>query len=62
MLVITRRDGERIRIGSEIMLEVVRSTEGRVRIGIEAPPGIRILRDELEEIEDGDISEEEMKK
>ena len=47
MLVLTRKENEKIRIGDNIVLTVVRTTGDRVRIGIEAPPDISILRNEL---------------
>ena len=47
MLVLTRKTGQRIQIGDHILLTVVRAQNGRVRIGIEAPRGCRVLRGEL---------------
>lgn len=47
MLVLTRKPGERIHIGDDIILNVVRVQGGRVRIGIEAPVHCRVLRAEL---------------
>lgn len=46
MLVLARKTGEVIRIGDDIVLRVVEVRGKRVRIGIEAPPDVRILRDE----------------
>lgn len=48
MLVLSRREGERIRIGESITVTVVRCAGDKVRIGIEAPPDMLILRGELE--------------
>ncbi len=48
MLVLSRKEGERIRVGDSILLTVVRLTGDKVRLGIEAPPEISVLRDELE--------------
>jgi len=48
MLVLTRKENEKIRIGNDIILTVVRTSGDRVRIGIEAPSDITILRDELQ--------------
>ncbi len=48
MLVLSRREGERIRLGDSIMVTVVRVVGDRVRLGIEAPPDVLVLRDELE--------------
>jgi carbon storage regulator len=44
MLVLTRRVGERIMIGDDEVLEV---RGNRVRLGMQAPRGVTILRDEL---------------
>jgi carbon storage regulator len=48
MLVLSRRESERIRLGDSIVVTVVQVAGERVRLGIEAPPEIRVLRDELE--------------
>ena len=47
MLVLTRRTGESIVIGNGIKLTVVNIGPGRVKIGIEAPPSVRIDREEV---------------
>jgi carbon storage regulator len=47
MLVLTRRPGEQIVIGNGIRLTVVSVGPGRVKIGIEAPPDVRIDRQEI---------------
>ena len=47
MLVLTRRTGESIIIGDGIKLTVVNVGPGRVKIGIEAPPSVRIDREEI---------------
>jgi len=48
MLVLSRRESERIKVGDSIVVTVVRVAGDRVRLGIEAPPGILVLREELE--------------
>ncbi len=48
MLVLSRRESERIRLGDSIVITVVRVAGDRVRLGIEAPPHILVLREELE--------------
>jgi carbon storage regulator len=48
MLVLSRKVSERIRIGDRITVTVVRIGPSVVRIGVEAPPDVLILRDELE--------------
>jgi carbon storage regulator len=47
MLVLTRRPGEQIIIGDDIRLTVVSLGPGRVKIGIDAPPNVRIDREEV---------------
>ena len=47
MLVLTRRLGEKIRIGDNIWITVVEIERGKVRIGLEAPPNVSIFRQEL---------------
>ncbi len=48
MLVLSRKESERIRVGDSIVVTVVRLTKDRVRLGIEAPDDVLVLRDELE--------------
>jgi len=48
MLVLSRKERERIRVGDSIIVTIVRVTGDKVRIGIEAPPDVIVLRDELE--------------
>jgi carbon storage regulator len=47
MLVLTRKVGERIIIADSIVLEVVEIQGNRVRLGLQAPPNVSILREEL---------------
>jgi carbon storage regulator len=47
MLVLTRRVGERIVIDNRIVIEVLSVKGSRVRLGVQSPPGVTILRDEL---------------
>ncbi|MCA9188216.1 MAG: carbon storage regulator [Pirellulaceae bacterium] len=48
MLVLSRKQSERIKVGDSIVVTVVRVSGDKVRLGIEAPPDILVLRDELE--------------
>jgi len=48
MLVLSRKEGERIRVGDSVLVTVVRLAGDKVRIGIEAPGNVSVLRDELE--------------
>lgn len=47
MLVLSRRERERLRLGDSIVVTVLRVTGNRVRLGIEAPSEMPVLRDEL---------------
>jgi len=47
MLVLSRRAGERILIGDDITLTVVRIGPNNVRVGIDAPRDMNIVREEL---------------
>ena len=47
MLVLTRKIGQQIRIGDQITLTIVKTQGQTVRVGIEAPADVRILRAEL---------------
>jgi len=49
MLVLSRKVGQRILVGDEIAITVVRLTGGGVRLGIEAPPEMCVVREELAE-------------
>jgi carbon storage regulator len=48
MLVLSRKQSERIRVGRDIVVTVVRVAGDKVRLGIEAPPDVVVLRDELQ--------------
>jgi len=47
VLVLSRKVGERILIGDKISVTVVKIGHGGVRIGIEAPPELAVVREEL---------------
>ena len=47
MLVLSRKVGQRILIGDNITVTVVRVGQGGVRIGVEAPDDLEIVREEL---------------
>lgn len=49
MLVLTRRVNEEILIGDEIRIIVTSINNGRVRLGIEAPGTVTVLRREVKE-------------
>lgn len=47
MLVLTRKSGEQILIGDDIVITVLDSRGDGVRIGIDAPRGVKIQRNEV---------------
>ncbi len=47
MLVLTRKRCESIRIGNDIVVKVIKTAKGCVKLGIEAPAHVRVLRGEL---------------
>jgi carbon storage regulator len=49
MLVLSRKVGERILIGDNIAVTVVRVGPGIVRLGVEAPDSITIVREEIKD-------------
>jgi carbon storage regulator len=56
MLVLSRKQNERIRVGDSVVVTVVRVSGDKVRIGIEAPSNVRVLRDELEDESVGTVT------
>ncbi len=47
MLVLSRKPGEKVVIGENITLTILEVVGTRVRVGIDAPADVRILRGEL---------------
>ena len=47
MLVLTRKQGEQIRIGSDVVITIVRTKGKAVRLGIQAPAHVPVLRGEI---------------
>jgi carbon storage regulator len=50
MLVLSRKVGEKILIGDEIQITVVRVCQNTVRIGVEAPRNFQIVREEIKDL------------
>ena len=48
MLILSRKESECIHLGDDIIVTIVRLNGDKVRIGVQAPSHIRILRNELE--------------
>lgn len=57
MLVVTRRLGESLRIGDNIVIHIVKAEAPRARIGVDAPKEMSILRAELEPQSKRDIDQ-----
>jgi carbon storage regulator len=47
MLILTRRPGERVAVGDEILVTVMGISGNLVRLGFAAPPGVSIYREEI---------------
>ena len=47
MLVLTRKLGENIRIGDAVKITVLEVRSGQVKLGIEAPPEVKVHREEI---------------
>jgi carbon storage regulator len=47
MLVLTRKVGERIIIDDYIVIEVLDTQKSRIKVGIHAPPHVKVLRQEV---------------
>ncbi len=47
MLVLTRRTGENIRIGENIVITVLKIGPGQVKIGVDAPQSVVVHREEI---------------
>jgi carbon storage regulator len=47
MLVLSRRIGQRVMIGDDVVVSVLEVRGSTIRLGIEAPPSVPIHREEL---------------
>jgi carbon storage regulator len=47
MLIITRRSGEKIMLGDEIVVHVMEIVGNSVRVGIQAPRSLPVYREEI---------------
>ncbi len=47
MLILTRKCSEVIQIGDDILIKVIRTGRSTVKLGIDAPDNVRVLRGEL---------------
>ena len=55
MLILTRKRSETIQIGDDILIKVIKTGRNTVKLGIEAPSEVRVLRGELSA--EGDVLE-----
>lgn len=55
MLVLSRKETERIRLGDSIVLTIVQISGDKVRLGIDAPAEMLVLRDELETYQNNEV-------
>jgi len=58
MLVLTRKRNEMIRVGNNVVIKIIKTGKGSVKIGIEAPANVRVLRGELAPFEESEEAEE----
>jgi carbon storage regulator len=56
MLVLSRKVDERIQVGDDVTITIVRIGPAAVRIGIDAPPHMNILRSELADLQTADAA------
>jgi carbon storage regulator len=54
MLVVTLKKDEKVLIGDDVRIMVVQIQGKQIRLGIEAPPGVLILRDKISKSNNGD--------
>ena len=47
MLIITRRAGEKLMIGEDVVVEILEIVGNQVRVGIQAPQSVRVYREEI---------------
>lgn len=60
MLVLTRRAGERLLFSAgrhQFTIEILASSNGRARIGIDAPQSVKVVREELDRVAVADDAE-----
>ena len=50
MLVLSRKNSERIHIGDKIVVTLIQAKDGKARIGIQAPADICVDREEIFEL------------
>jgi len=54
MLVLSRKTSQRITIGGDVVVTVLRTNRGTVKLGIDAPPEVKVVRGEIVNHNDSD--------
>lgn len=57
MLVLTRKAQEQIQIGNNVTVTVLRIQGNTVRIGVQAPRDVRVVRGELKRLSDAELEQ-----
>lgn len=57
MLILTRREGESVRIGEDVTVTVLRVKGSQVRLGVNAPKNVAVQREEIAERMRVDVAE-----
>lgn len=47
MLIVSRREGEKLMIGDDVVVSIVEVAGGTVKLGVEAPRSVPVYREEL---------------
>ena len=47
MLILSRKENQKIRIGNDVVINIISISENNVKIGIEADKNVKIYREEL---------------
>ena len=55
MMVMRRRQGEKILIGDDIVLHITQIGRNRVKIGIEAPKDVRVIAEEVQAVREQNL-------
>jgi carbon storage regulator len=61
MLVLTVKENEKVLVGDEVKITVAEIRGKQIRLGIEAPPGVVILREKLVKSKNNDLENIETK-
>lgn len=56
MLILSRRESESVHLGDDVKLTIVKVSGEKVRLGIDAPANVKVIRSELEITKSGDES------